>query len=66
MKKIKENLFWAFAYNIILIPVAAGALIPFFGIGIYDVLPILAAVAMSISSITVVSNSLLLNLYGSN
>jgi len=63
MKKIKQNLAWAFGYNAILIPVAAGALVPFFGIGIYNILPVLAAFAMAISSITVVSNSLLLNSY---
>jgi len=48
---------------VILIPVAAGALVPFFGIGIYNILPVLAAFAMAISSITVVSNSLLLDRY---
>ncbi len=60
MGKIKENLFWAFGYNIILIPVAAGALIPFFTISVYGFLPLLAAFAMAFSSVTVVSNSLLL------
>ncbi|MDE1823842.1 MAG: heavy metal translocating P-type ATPase [Candidatus Micrarchaeota archaeon] len=62
MHKIRQNLFWAFGYNIILIPVAAGALIPFFTISIYDFLPLLAAFAMAFSSVTVVSNSLLLGL----
>ncbi len=60
MSKIRQNLFWAFGYNIILIPVAAGALIPFFTISIYSFLPLLAAFAMAFSSVTVVSNSLLL------
>ena len=61
VRKIKQNLFWAFCYNIALIPIAAGALIPFFGPGIYNVLPFLAAGAMATSSVTVVGNSLLLN-----
>ncbi len=60
MSKIKQNLFWAFGYNIVLIPVAAGALIPVFTISIYGFLPMLAALAMAFSSVTVVSNSLLL------
>ena len=59
--KIKQNLFWAFAYNAILIPVAAGALVPLLGLGIYGVMPILAAIAMAFSSTTVVTNSLMLN-----
>jgi P-type Cu+ transporter len=70
MRTIKENLFWAFAYNIVLIPVAAGVLYLVFGntgvpsglhfvLGDYGFLnPILAAFAMAASSITVVSNSL--------
>ncbi|OGN07955.1 MAG: copper-translocating P-type ATPase [Candidatus Yanofskybacteria bacterium RIFCSPHIGHO2_02_FULL_39_10] len=57
MRTIKQNLFWAFAYNIILIPVAMGALYPFWGISLN---PIFASVAMATSSISVVSNSLLL------
>jgi Cu+-exporting ATPase len=55
MRNIKQNLFWAFAYNTILIPVAAGVLFPFFGILLK---PIFAAAAMSLSSVTVVSNAL--------
>jgi P-type Cu+ transporter len=55
MRNIKENLFWAFAYNVALIPVAAGVLYPFTGI-LLD--PILAAGAMALSSVTVVSNAL--------
>lgn len=61
MTKIRQNLFWAFAYNTILIPIAAGALIPFFTISVYSFLPLLAAFAMAFSSVTVVSNSLLLS-----
>jgi Cu+-exporting ATPase len=60
VRKIKENLLWAFFYNVALIPIAAGALVPFLGAGIYEVLPLLAGLAMAISSVTVVSNSLLL------
>ncbi len=57
MRTIKLNLFWAFGYNIILIPVAMGILYPFFHILLN---PIFASVAMASSSISVVSNSLLL------
>src|SRR5881296_398596 len=60
VSKIKQNLLWAFLYNVALIPVAAGVLVPFLGPGIYQVLPLLAGAAMAISSVTVVSNSLLL------
>ena len=60
LSKIRQNLFWAFAYNVVLIPVAAGALVPLFGAQVYSVLPFLAAGAMAISSVTVISNSLLL------
>lgn len=55
IRNIKQNLFWAFAYNTILIPVAAGALFPIFGILLH---PIFAAGAMAFSSVTVVSNAL--------
>ena len=70
MRTIKQNLFWAFAYNVALIPVAAGVLYPLFSDGgVPDVLgpifgefgflnPILAAAAMAFSSVTVVANSL--------
>jgi Cu+-exporting ATPase len=61
VRKIKQNLFWAFCYNVALIPIAAGALVPFLGPGVYDFLPFLAAGAMATSSVTVVGNSLLLN-----
>lgn len=60
VRKIKENLFWAFIYNIVLIPIAAGLLIPSFGIAAI-LNPIYAAVAMALSSITVTLNSMLLN-----
>lgn len=60
LAKIKQNLFWAFAYNVVLIPIAAGALVPFFGAEVYRILPFLAAGAMALSSVTVLSNSLLL------
>ena len=66
VRKIKQNLFWAFGYNSILIPIAAGALVPFFGAQIYNVLPFLAAGAMAFSSVTVVSNSLLLERFKPN
>ncbi|TSD01986.1 MAG: Cu2+-exporting ATPase, partial [Parcubacteria group bacterium Athens0714_24] len=55
MRIIKQNLFWAFFYNIAFIPVAAGALYPFFGILLN---PIFAGLAMAFSSVSVVSNSL--------
>src|SRR6266567_1794755 len=60
VRKIKQNLLWAFFYNVALIPIAAGVLVPVLGAGIYEVLPLLAGAAMAISSVTVVSNSLLL------
>jgi Cu+-exporting ATPase len=70
VRNIKQNLFWAFAYNVALIPVAAGVLYPLFSDGsVPDVLrpvlgeygflnPVLAAAAMALSSITVISNAL--------
>lgn len=75
MRAIRQNLFWAFAYNVLLIPVAAGILYLFFAggtvpsglhfaLGEYGFLnPILAAAAMALSSLTVVSNSLRLKNY---
>ena len=74
MRTIRQNLFWAFAYNVALIPVAAGVLYPVFSGGVPNVLgpvfgefgflnPILAAAAMAVSSVTVVSNSLRLRSY---
>jgi P-type Cu+ transporter len=60
MSRIKQNLFWAFAYNAALIPVAAGILYPFFG---FVFRPELAGLAMALSSVTVVSLSLMLKGY---
>ena len=57
MTKIKQNLFWAFFYNIILIPLAAGILYPLFG---FTIPPGFSAIFMAFSSVSVVSNSLLL------
>jgi P-type Cu+ transporter len=60
MRTIRQNLFWAFGYNIILIPIAAGLLSPFESLPnmLRQLHPILAALAMACSSISVVSNSL--------
>lgn len=58
LKNIKENLFFAFIYNVLGIPVAAGLLYPFFGILLS---PMIAAAAMSVSSLSVILNSLRLN-----
>ncbi len=60
MRTIRQNLFWAFAYNIILIPLAAGVLNPFdqLPMMLRQLHPILAAFAMSLSSVSVVTNSL--------
>ena len=55
MRTIRQNLFWAFAYNAIGIPVAAGALYPMFGVLLS---PVFASAAMALSSVTVVTNSL--------
>jgi len=60
MQRIKQNIFWAFAYNTALIPVAAGALFPLFGV-VFK--PELAGLAMAMSSVTVVSLSLMLKRY---
>lgn len=63
VKNIKENLFWAFFYNIILIPIAAGVYYHWLGL---DMKPMLGAAAMSLSSFCVVTNALRLNLFKMN
>jgi len=55
MRNIKQNLFWAFIYNSVGVPVAAGILYPFFGILLS---PMIAAAAMSFSSVSVIGNAL--------
>lgn len=55
MRNIRQNLFWAFAYNALGVPLAAGVLYPFFGILLS---PIIAAAAMSFSSVSVIGNAL--------
>ena len=57
MRKIKQNLFWAFAYNCLSIPLAAGVLYPVFG---HLLNPMIAGAAMSLSSVSVISNTLLM------
>lgn len=58
MRNIKENLFFAFVYNALGVPIAAGILYPFFQVLLS---PIFAAAAMSFSSVSVVGNALRLN-----
>jgi len=55
LKNIKQNLFFAFVYNSLGVPIAAGVLYPFFGVLLS---PILAAAAMSFSSVSVITNAL--------
>jgi Cu+-exporting ATPase len=57
VRKVRDNLAWAIGYNLILLPVAMGALVPLLGVSVYDVLPIFAAIAMGLSSTIVVLNS---------
>jgi P-type Cu+ transporter len=56
--RVRQNLTWAIGYNLVLLPIAAGALVPLFGFRVYDVLPIVGAAAMGLSSTTVILNSL--------
>ena len=60
MRKIKQNLFWAFAYNAAGIPIAAGLLYPIFG---FLLNPMIAGMAMALSSVSVLGNTLLMNFY---
>ncbi|MAG91213.1 copper-translocating P-type ATPase [Candidatus Woesearchaeota archaeon] len=60
LRKIKQNLFWAFAYNTLGIPIAAGILYPFTG---WLLNPIIAGIAMAFSSVSVVGNTLLMRFY---
>jgi cation transport ATPase len=62
MRVIKQNLFWAFIYNLIGIPIAAGVLYPVWGILLS---PVIGSAAMAFSSVSVVSNSLRLRRAGS-
>ena len=58
MRNIRQNLFFAFVYNVLGVPIAAGALYPFFGVLLS---PLIASAAMTFSSVSVVSNALRLN-----
>ncbi len=57
MARVRQNLLWAFGYNLLVLPLAAGVLLPAFGLRL---VPPLAALLMALSSITVVTNALLL------
>jgi P-type E1-E2 ATPase len=63
VKNMKTNLFWAFFYNLIAIPLAAGILFPFFG---WLLSPMIAALAMAFSSVSVVLNALRLRSFQAN
>ncbi len=58
VRKVRGNLTWALGYNAVLLPIAAGSLVPFWGVGVYNVLPVTGALAMALSSTSVVLNSL--------
>ncbi len=55
IRNIRQNLFWAFAYNVLGVPNAAGVLYPFFGLLLS---PMIASAAMSLSSVSVIANAL--------
>ncbi len=57
VRKVRLNLLWALGYNSVLLPVAAGLLVPFLGFGAYDYLPLIGAGAMGLSSTSVLLNS---------
>ncbi len=61
LRNIRQNLFWAFVYNVAGIPLAAGALVPFFGL---ELSPVFASAAMSLSSLSVLTNVLRLRRFG--
>ncbi len=58
VRKVRGNLVWAIGYNAVLLPIAAGALVPWLGFSVYTILPIAGAAAMAVSSTTVLLNSL--------
>jgi len=60
LRTIRQNLVWAFLYNLTLIPLAAGVVVPLAGPGTLHLLPSLSAAAMALSSVSVVANSLAL------
>jgi Cu+-exporting ATPase len=64
VRKVRGNLTWAIGYNVVLLPVAMGALVPVLGLRVFEALPIAGAAAMALSSTTVVLNSLSLRKVG--